>query len=70
MYEDVFRDDSWLLAEDCLDSGENKKRKSNIQSIDYDAPATGSSEEAKNKKQKRRFVWPERYLYIYRSFTT
>ena len=29
MYDDVFRDDSWILSEDCLDSDENKKRKSN-----------------------------------------
>ena len=37
MYDDVFRDDSWILSEDCLDSDENKKRKSNSSIEDVQA---------------------------------
>ena len=37
MNGDVFRDDTWLLSEYCLDADENKKRKSNLASNTEDA---------------------------------
>ena len=58
MYEDVFCDDPWLLSEDCQNLDENKKRKNNIQIDNHDNSTTG---EQVNKKQKKRFIWPDRY---------
>ena len=62
MYEDVFRDDPWLLAEECQDSDGNKKRKNDIQIDSYDNSTTS---EQVYKKQKKRFIWPDRYSFTH-----